>query len=334
MITPVNLQQHYRILKDEGISLPDLFTVPTIPLKEKLLRKFGVPIARKLPIKGQYLLTSAVKRFRNPTGKLKLNYPLDFPECQIIAEKVKEHNLKPWWGKRAVVCVSHDVDNSQGLRFVTKMADIDSSYDLPSTFNFLTHDDYEFDNDLIRSLIHDGFEVGLHGYTHDQGFAFRNPKNMKKLLQKAGQVLFAENFVGYRSPALSVSEQLFQALGESNFLYDSSLQIASPFYHSVRIPFPFYMDKYGIWELPLMVQDDNYFRDTNTPEDLILESITRFINEIIELNGVFVINFHPHLMIKRENFYKNLIKTIKAHHDVAFATMEKVIEYAKGDISQ
>jgi len=333
MIVPVNLHKHYEIIEEEGIPISSLFQVPSTPVMEKFIRKYGAPIVSKMPTKTRYFLTNSIKKCRNPSGKLILNYPLDFPECQIIAEKLKDQNLRPWWNKKAVICVCHDVDNNEGAKFAPTIADMDYRYKLPTTFNFLTHDNYSLDSTLLRSLIKRGFEIGLHGYTHDQGFAFRHPKIMRKEIDQALEVLKEVDIVGYRSPALCSSELLFKILSERKFLYDSSLQIASSFYHSVKIPYPYYMGKYDFWELPLMVQDDNYLRDTNTPEKIILNSIRRFINEIIVLNGVFIINMHPHLMAKCQQFYENFIQTIKEFDDVAFATMKEVIKYAQGNIN-
>lgn len=332
IIIPVNLREHYKIMQEEGIDLSNLFSVPSTSTKEKLIRKYAAPVVGLLPTRIRYVFTNVVKNFRNPSMKLRLNHPLDFPECKRIADKLKMKALSPWWSKKAVICVSHDVDNDEGARFVSTMANIDLKYGIPTTFNFLTHDNYRINKQFIQSLENDGFEVGLHGYTHDQGLAFRKLKTIRKKIEQSMRVMANISPVGFRSPALSISKDLLKVLSASHFLYDSTFQIASPFYHSVRFPYPYYLEKYRIWELPLMVQDDNYLRDSNTSELAILDSIRRLIRETILLNGVFVINMHPHLMAPRKTFYENFIRTIKEFDNVAFDTTKSVIEYVQSDI--
>jgi len=332
MKIPQNLKKHFELIEELHIPLSSLFQVPDTPFKEKFLRKYAAPIVGKMPLKLRYLLTSTVKRMRNRSKKLVLHYPLDFPECQKIAEELKDSRLRPWWGKKGVVCVCHDVDNYEGYEFVPKLAKINLEAKLPATFNFLTHDDYSVDRDLIKNLTENQFEIGLHGYTHDQGFAFRGKQKIRSKITQALDKLSDTRIVGYRSPALSLSHHLFECLSEMKFLYDSSFQIASPFYHSVRIPYPVYLEKYQIWQLPLMVQDDNYLRDAKTSKEESFSSIRRFIREIISLNGVFVINMHPHLMVKNQSFYTQFIEVINEFkEEVAFRTTKDVILYAEGN---
>lgn len=329
MIVPFNLKKHYEIIERGSIPISELFRIPSMPTTEKYARKYLAPIIGIMPTGGRMLLTDIIKSCRNPSKKLVLNYPLSFTECQIIAEKINGR-LKPWWGKQAVVCIAHDVDNIIGYRAIQEIAGIEYENGLRTSFNFLTHDNYRVDEDLIDSLLERNFEIGLHGYNHDQGFAFRGMKVIAERIDQAIEVLQVDG-IGYRSPALSLSENLFKVLGERDFIFDSSLQIASPFYHSVRIPYPYYMEDYGIWELPLMVQDDNYFRDSNSTEKVIFDSIRRFINEAVVLNGICVINMHPHLMANRIKFYKKFIHVLKEFDNVAFASTKEVINYIQRD---
>jgi hypothetical protein len=327
---PHNLRRHFEILQKYNVSLNDLFVISPTPLKEKILRKYASTIVNTLPTQYRYLFTNIIKRIRNPKGELRLNYPLYFQECQLIADEVSNLNLSPWWDKKAVICLSHDIDNIEGYKFVSKMAEIDAQYEVQSTFNFLTHD-YMIDKSLIHSLLQHDFEIGLHGYIHDQGIAFRKPDNIKDYIRKSLEVL-GNGALGYRSPALSLSRNLLWLLGEMHFLYDSTMQIASPFYNSVKIPYPYYLKQFGIWEVPLMVQDDNYFRDTKTPEKDILTSIQRFIKETIAVNGVFVINMHPHVMVNHKSFYTMFLQYIQQFkEDVVYLSTKTVIEYVQNN---
>ena len=325
---PDFLAPHGKLLEAGGISLAALFAVPATRAKERLIRTYLAPLSLYLPTRLRYYVTGLVKKRRNPSGGLKLNYPLDSNETAPAFRRIKELGLKPWWGRKGAVCISHDVDNDEGFDFVPAMAALDGKYGLRTTFNFLTHDQYRVGGDLTEGLVRDGFEVGLHGYTHDQGFAFRSKAEITNKLSVSAAALGLKD-AGYRSPALSLSEDLFKALGEQQFLYDSSLQIASPFYWSVKLPYPCYLPKYGLWELPLMVQDDTYFRDSHSTPQEALASIGRLLDQTADINGVFVINMHPHLIRSRVQFYEDFLKLIASRTDVAVRTSKEVIEYAK-----
>ncbi len=328
---PQNLQKHFQILKDNNIDIDSLFEIPRTGFKEKFIRKNIAPLVSKLPFPIKYQLSNLVKKMRNPSGKLSLRYPLDFNESNIVLKGIDGLKLTPWWGKKSVVCICHDVDNYEGYSFVDEMSSINDNFKIKSTFNFLTNDNYQIDPNLLRSLSERKYEIGLHGYSHDQGIAFRNPNDINVRFKKALDVLKECGPCGFRSPALSVSESLFIELGKLDIKYDSSLQIGSPFYKSVRLPYPYYLEKYGIWEMPLMIQDDNYFRDTNTPEEEIFHSLRRYVDEVCLLNGVFIINLHPHLMVHRRNFYENFLDFLDKSNDICIKTMSEVVEYAQGD---
>ena len=227
MRIPQNLRKHFEIIEQNDLPIQRLFQIPETPFKEKLIRKYAAPMVSRLPERSRYQLTSFVKRIRNPLGELNLRYPLDFEECQVIARGLEDTNQTPWWGKKAVVCLCHDVDNLKGFEYVPTMADINHEYELPTTFNFLTHDNYSLQPALIQSLIDRGFEVGLHGYTHDQGFAFRHALVIERELGEALDILRDADVAGYRSPALSLSDRLFMNLSLKGIQYDSSLQIGS-----------------------------------------------------------------------------------------------------------
>ncbi len=322
-----NLQKHFAILQKHGVVADSLFTVPPTPIVERYIRQYLVPVVNLLPARTRYASTALLKKVRNFHGKLQLHYPSDFQGWQLISEEIKGLELRPWWEKRAVVCLCHDIDNLQGYHFTARMAEIDAQYGIQSTFNFLTHD-YPIQNDLLTVLRENNFEIGLHGDTHDQGFAFRSPAAIQKRLTRSLDRLQGHDIVGYRSPALSISHHLLRILGQMNFVYDSTMQIASSFYYSVQLPYPYYLEQFGIWEIPLMVQDDNYVRDTRTSEHEIFRSLQRFLTEIIPMNGVLVINAHPHLMVNRQKFYENFVRYLtRFSGHVAFVSMKAVIEY-------
>ena len=327
MRIPQNLKEHYRIIEKERIDIDGLFNDFSISSKEKYLRKYLAPLLKYFPTGMRYFITDIAKYMRNPSRKAMLNYPMDFEENRLIASMLNE-TLKPWWGKKAVLCLSHDVDNNIGYSFTQTMAKMNRDAGISATFNFLTHDNYTPDLQLLHHLEDMGMEIGLHGYTHDQGFAYRSKKKIQKKLTASLSLLKGIKITGMRTPALSKSKNFFSSITETKLKYDSSMQIGSDIYHSVRLPYPYYLEEYGIWEIPLMIQDDNYLRDSNTNEDEILLSIMRFINETISLNGVMVLNMHPHLMYDRKELYNKILDTVLENkNELSFATTGKICDY-------
>lgn len=317
MRVPGNLSAQYRVIMEERIDIHALFHDYSSSLKEKYLRKYVAPVLNYLPTGARYFITDIAKKLRNPSRGLRLHYPLDFPENRLIAARVGRLRSRPWWGKKAVICLSHDVDNDEGYGFLRTMASMDLEAGVPSTFNLLTHDNYAIEERDLGYLSEHGFEIGLHGYRHDQGFSFRSVPYMKRKMAKAIERLREHEVVGTRTPALSRSANFFRAAAETGLKYDSSLQIGSAIYTSVRIPYPYYYEQSGMWEIPLMIQDDNYLRDAAVPESAVMGSLRRFVEDTVALQGVMVLNVHPHLMAGRPSFYSNILKTVTGYASAA-----------------
>ncbi|MFH0976368.1 MAG: hypothetical protein V1874_11360 [Spirochaetota bacterium] len=329
MRIPANLGEHCRIITEEAIDIDRCFRDFSVAAGEKLLRYYMAPVLKYMPTGLRYAVTDIAKRLRNPSRKVNLNYPMDFIENRKIVRRLK-NDLRPWWGKKAVVSISHDVDNDRGYAFVSRMAEMDHKAGIMSAFNFLTHDNYVPDKSVLEHLKGMGMEIGLHGYTHDQGFAFRSRVNMAKQLAAALSALEGLGITGIRTPALSKSRAYFAAIREAGLKYDSSMQIGSGIYQGVRLPYPYYFEEFGIWEIPLMIQDDNYLRDSATNEKDMLSSIIRFIEETIALNGVMVLNMHPHLMCDRSSLYLKVLDALSDYKkEVSFTATGMIYEYAE-----
>src|SRR5207248_2593230 len=73
-------------------------------------------------------------------------------------------------GRPFAFALTHDVETAEGQAFVPAVAELDASYGFRSSFNFVP-EGYRLDRRLIQDLEARGFEVGIHGLTHD-GNAF------------------------------------------------------------------------------------------------------------------------------------------------------------------
>ena len=320
MRVPKQLERQFRLLKEKGFEIEPLFANFSISGKEKLLRCYVAPFLKYLPTKLRYAVTDIAKKRRNPSRKPRLIYPLDCAENRAMAESAASQE-RPWSGKRFVICLSHDVDNDIGWRWTETMLELDVRAGIPSTFNLLTHDNYRVDAAILRKIADAGCEVGLHGYTHDQGLSYRSRRSILKKTKRALKALEGFGVTGTRTPALSRSGRVLSVFGEAGLTYDSTFQTGSALYHSVRIPYPYYYKEHGIWEIPLTIQDDNYLRDASVTTEEMLDSIRRFIRETAAVNGIVVLNVHPHLMAPREGLYEQILSVLgEFRNDALYVT--------------
>jgi peptidoglycan/xylan/chitin deacetylase (PgdA/CDA1 family) len=277
---------------------------------EKIARLGIASLVRKLPGKMRARIMDVIKKIRNPSGRVNFIAAGELPGNKIIKRLLKAPRYELFYGGRnGVLCLTHDIDNAAGAEFAPALAETEKKLGLRSSFNFLTHADYEVPRSFIRDLRVEGFEAGLHGFDHDISLAYRSRAFIKDRISRAVEAL---GFVpaGFRSPALSASEKLFDVLEETGFQYDSSLPANCGFYASAGMNFPFLLKGRGLVELPLAAQDDMFFRDANAGESAAMEAIENSLRDCASFGGVFTLNIHPHLMQARIQFYPALLDRV------------------------
>lgn len=140
-----------------------------------------------------------------------------------------------------ICCLTNDVETTSivngGLRPETGvkvwkeglplLLDIYARYEIQTTFFVVADFAYECP-EIVRMLLAEGHEVGLHGLTHDHRRSFdtmgleeqiQDLLEGKKILEDIG----GEEILSFRAPALRVNEFTPQALLETGFRYDSSV---------------------------------------------------------------------------------------------------------------
>jgi len=232
-----------------------------------------------------------------------------------------------WNGHRAAVCMTHDVDYLMGYDFVETLSEMDKKYTVKSTFNFLTGWDYKIHSDLVLSLAAQGFEIGLHGHTHDIAMGTRGYKQIKSDLQKALHDITFSPISGFRAPALSVSKVLLNVLSEIGFSYDSSILGIDKQGGGILYCFPFKYPGVALWEVPLSIQDTYFFRDRNLTDDEAFNQAVATIDNIIGIGGVAVINCHPCIIKDHLRFYERLLKYIANQRGVWNPLLIELVTY-------
>ena len=144
----------------------------------------------------------------------------------LIAVGLQELEFAWFWPDRHpwAAVLTHDVETAEGLAQVSHVADLERQRGLRSSFNLVPLD-YEIPGSLLQSLRDDGFEIGVHGYTHD-GLLFSRWSTFLERVVTINECGRQWNASGFRSPATYRNQEWFHLLG---FDYDSSVSDTAPF---------------------------------------------------------------------------------------------------------
>lgn len=298
----------------------------TISFREILMRKMGYRLLSRIPEKLKYFITDWVKILLN-VRRLPVE---EISDCIFIKtyldlkKKINPPNSL-FDGRRGAVCISHDVDSIECYNFVEEVVRLNNQHKIKSTFNFLTHWGYKVDRSLLRNMEKDGFEVGLHGYTHDIALGYRGKRKIRKHIKKAMDELGLP-VKGFRAPAFAVSRDLLEVLQELGFKYDGSLKVRA-IYGGVETCYPYKYPGIDIWEVPLTTQDDRLFRDQYLTCEEGLGIAKELTERIIGVNGAMVINTHPRLLKMRLRFYTEFLSWLSKKEGIWICTMGELVEH-------
>ena len=134
-------------------------------------------------------------------------------------------SIAPWpSGYTWAVVLTHDVETSVGYRNLKLLQEIELRAGYRSSWNFVPKR-YEVEDAVVRELIEQGFEVGVHGLLHDG----RDLESEEMVRRRSPEMrAYAERWGarGFRSPATHRQWDLMPMLG---FDYDSSYPDTDPF---------------------------------------------------------------------------------------------------------
>jgi hypothetical protein len=134
-------------------------------------------------------------------------------------------SIAPWpSGYSWALVLTHDVETSVGYRNMNLLRDIELRTGHRSSWNFVPKR-YVVEDAVVRELIEQGFEVGVHGLLHDG----RDLESEEMVRRRSPEMrAYAERWgaSGFRSPATHRQWDLMPMLG---FDYDSSYPDTDPF---------------------------------------------------------------------------------------------------------
>jgi hypothetical protein len=188
----------------------------------------------------------------------------------------------PW-----AAVLTHDVETASGLAGAPNVAELELSRGFRSSFNLVPMD-YEIPGSALSVLRERGFEIGVHGFSHD-GMLFSKWSAFMKRVPTINECARQWGAMGFRSPATYRNPEWFHMLG---FEYDSSVFDSDPFEPQpggCASVFPFMID--GVVEVPItMPQDHTLFALLgHTDSDIWLTKLARIRNA----RGMACILTHP-----------------------------------------
>jgi peptidoglycan/xylan/chitin deacetylase (PgdA/CDA1 family) len=148
-----------------------------------------------------------------------------YATCALRAAGDKEGSFAWFWpdGKHAAVVLTHDVEDVDGIRLALELADLEEARGFRSSFNFGAW--YEIDPGILKELNERGFEVGMHGLTHDRAL-FSSREAFDERLPALAALAERLGAVGFRSPA---THRVFDWLSELPVEYDCTIPNSDPY---------------------------------------------------------------------------------------------------------
>jgi polysaccharide deacetylase family protein (PEP-CTERM system associated) len=147
-----------------------------------------------------------------------------------------------------------ELDNGHVLRSTRIILELFEKYETKATF-FLVGTVAEWYPELIEEIINDGHEIGIHGYTHTR-LSDHNRDSFDAEIKKTLSILNSMGVkpLGYRSPAFSKADFLYDILNENGITYDSSIfPIKTPLYDGTTYDCRPFIIGWGIVEIPCSV---------------------------------------------------------------------------------
>lgn len=193
----------------------------------------------------------------------------------------------------AAIAITHDVETVRGRDFCSSLMDLDSSFGIPSSFQFVPEQRYRLTNSFLTTVRDRGFEINIHDLNHD-GKLFRDRDLFIRRADIIKQYATELGAQGFRSAILYRNLDWFEAL--DFFSYDMSVPNVAhldPQRGGCCTVMPFYIG--NILELPLTTTQD--YTLFHILEKYSLDLWKQQIDDILRSHGLVTFNIHPDYLI-------------------------------------
>jgi peptidoglycan/xylan/chitin deacetylase (PgdA/CDA1 family) len=213
---------------------------------------------------------------------------------------------------------------------ILKKFDVKASFFVPAVTALLYPDEQ-------RRVAAEGHEIGIHGWIHERNSEL--PLAAERDLQmRSADVLervTGARPVGIRTPSWDFSPNTLAITKEMGLLYDSSLMADVDCYELLMNG-----ENTGVVELPVeWIRDDAVYFNMNrfaslrpyTPPADVFDIFRREFDAAYREGGLFQLTMHPHISGYRSRIWilDELIKYMRSHAGVWFATHADIVRYAK-----
>jgi hypothetical protein len=227
-----------------------------------------------------------------------LNWPIEDRYARFLWEVMRQvlessgnqalTHLRFWpYGKQFAFVLTHDIETGQGQSFVRAVAALEEDLGFRSSFNFVPKL-YPLDYALMAELRDRGFEVGVHGLTHD-GKLFASHDQFMHRAAHINKYLKQSDVVGFRAPLTMRHPEWMQALDIEYDLSFFDTDPHEPIPGGTMSLWPFFLGHFV--ELPYtLVQDYTLtaVMGERTPRRWLEK-----VDFIAQYSGMALLNSHP-----------------------------------------
>lgn len=271
-----------------------------------LLRPW-MPLSMRRHLQRAYL--RGWNRLRFPQWPVDLTVDTILERSLILCIRAKRVSSVPFiwfWpdGAQGCAMMTHDVETRAGVASCRKLMDLDDSFGIKSSFQFVPEDRYIVSSELLEEIRRRGFEVNVQDLNHD-GNLFSNRDEFLRRAGRINEYLCRFGTKGFRSAILYRNAEWLGAIDASYDMSFPSVAHLEPQRGGCCTVMPYFMNR--ILELPLTtIQDYSLLH-------ILRESSTNIWQQQIELikekNGLISFIVHPdYLPGERElALYKSLL---------------------------
>jgi len=238
-------------------------------------------------------------RLRGWEKKTFPSWPVDRTADQILERllvlSMKAHGVERipfvwFWpnGQKSCAVLTHDVEESAGVDFCSSLMDIDDSFGIKSSFQFIPEKRYSVSPALLNRIRERGFEVNVHDLNHD-GHLYDDREEFLRRAAKINQYAKEYGAAGFRSGVLYRNLEWYDAY---DFSYDMSVPNVAhldPQPGGCCTIMPYFIGK--VLELPLTTTQD--YTLFNILSDYSIDLWKRQIEIVSANHGLLSFNVHP-----------------------------------------
>jgi hypothetical protein len=251
-----------------------------------------------------------------------------FLELSMKAHEVERVPFIWFWpeGYRSCCIMTHDVEETEGVRDCDALMDLDNGAGLTASFQFVPEGRYTVPKALLDRVRYRGFEVNVHDLNHD-GHLYDSREEFLRRAERINEYALQYGAKGFRSAVLYRNLNWYDAF---TFDYDMSVPSVAhldPQRGGCCTILPYFIG--NIVELPLTtIQDYSLF---NILDDYSITLWKIQADYIVRNHGLLSFNIHPDYLAgaRARSTYVNLLRHLAGLRDEGLTYIARPGEVAE-----